>query len=944
VVPIFAALLSGCIILAIEYKSGLFQAPSSKSYSEVTPLWLFLSTFTVIEVVLSFRRIWHIRLSSDKYFREEFSLAALSLFFWLSVALTLSVQGSLMVWYPIVAAFHTLSGKKIAIPAFAWEGVGLLSLILVLSYMIANSWHQNWNGLTSTKQHENDQRSESFGILAEGMRELIRFLVSKTSLERFTETDIIQSLGHLEQSEDYISQAWKDQSRELLRLTTSSYDFNSDFGWHDKQGCWVGLNIDTQKLVLLFPVHASLMNKDIERLLLYSESIANAHNQEIDELIVAFREKGDKSMTPVDLYPQIRFETEQDLIARLVNFTDYFNDIRKRVEVQTLAESSLTLRDVYVPSQLLESDEKSADNDLENYLRVWSAEPSQRQIALLGEYGQGKSSAALMFTYHLINERLQTLHRIPILIELRGKSPRDLRPLELFGAWASQYRIDPQALMRLHISGRLILIFEGFDEMALIGNDELRLRHFTSLWKFCYPNAKILITGRPNFFLDDTEMKRALGIISPISDRPYCEAIRLEPFSIDQIQQALRAHKPLVRDQICTLAKHSDRFFEIVARPSLLHVVAQMWEIERLHDKAELLSSAYVMGCFVRSSYRRQGLKLKGSRDFMALNSSERDYFMCGIAAYMVTKEFSNQIPKEHLNRLIINLTDSMPNSVSASSSVILDEDRRPLKSRLQEPNDIEHVITDVRTCGLLVDDLSAPGTFKFGHKSFMEYLFALTVKDFILDSRSEKARAIRKVTCFPVVSILYLPVSFGFLSELIGTDAATKKTPNYKDPRNERATSLRLLKVISNSSNFFDFSLFRFHLFRFSYEKSAKGCNITMRKFIEATSPRIMSAYFVLILSIYILVIGRYMHRYNVLVVTMFSTCFLYFNLFLMSKTRLTVLLKLRLWNSICKELLIDDKALHKVAGTFVLPWTGNQPFDYFLVQKANYKMQKDI
>jgi hypothetical protein len=444
-----------------------------------------------------------------------------------------------MVWYPIVAAFHTLSGKKIAIPAFAWEGVGLLSLILVLSYMIANSWHQNWNGLTSTKQHENDQRSESFGILAEGMRELIRFLVSKTSLERFTETDIIQSLGHLEQSEDYISQAWKDQSRELLRLTTSSYDFNSDFGWHDKQGCWVGLNIDTQKLVLLFPVHASLMNKDIERLLLYSESIANAHNQEIDELIVAFREKGDKSMTPVDLYPQIRFETEQDLIARLVNFTDYFNDIRKRVEVQTLAESSLTLRDVYVPSQLLESDEKSADNNLENYLRVWSAEPSQRQIALLGEYGQGKSSAALMFTYHLINERLQTLHRIPILIELRGKSPRDLRPLELFGAWASQYRIDPQALMRLHISGRLILIFEGFDEMALIGNDELRLRHFTSLWKFCYPNTKILITGRPNFFLDHTEMKRALGIISPISDRPYCEAIRLEPFSIDQIQQAL---------------------------------------------------------------------------------------------------------------------------------------------------------------------------------------------------------------------------------------------------------------------------------------------------------------------------------------------------------------------------------------------------------------------
>jgi len=860
-----------------------------------------------------------------------------------------------MVWYPILAAFHTLSGKKIAIPVFAWEGVGLLTLMLVLSYIIANSWHQNWNGLTSTKQHENNQRSESFGILAEGIRELIRFIVSKTSLERFIETDVIQSLDHLEQSEDYISQAWKDQSRELLRLTTSSYDFSSDSGWHDKQGCWVGLNIDTQKLVLLFPVHASLLNKDIERLLLYSKGIAHAHNQEIDELIVAFREKGDKSMTPVDLYPQVRFETEHALLARLVNFKDYFNDIRKRVEVQTLAESSLTLSDVYVPSRLIESDEKSVDNDLENYLRVWSAEPSQRQIALLGEYGQGKSSAALMFTYHLLYENLQTLQRIPILIELRGKSPRDLTPLELLGAWASQYRIDPQALMRLHIAGRLILIFEGFDEMALIGNDELRLRHFTSLWKFSYPNTKILVTGRPNFFLDDAEMKRALGIISPINDRPYCEAIRLEPFSTDQIQQALRNHKPLVRDQICTLAKHSERFYEIVSRPSLLHVVAQMWEIENLHDKAELLSSAYVMGCFVRSSYRRQGLKLMGSRDFMALNSSERDYFMCGIAAYMVTNELSNQISKENLIGLIINLIDSIPNSVSASSSVILNEDRRPLKTRLQDPNDIEHIITDVRTCGLLVDDLSAPGTFKFGHKSFMEYLFALTVKDFIWDSRSEKARAIRKVTCFPLVSILDFPVSIGFLSELIGTDAATKRTLNDKSPHNDRASSLRLLKVISNTSHLIDFLFFRYFLFVLSYERSAKCFNKHMRLLILFISPKfaipslpISLASWSLYFDLHQLYFGLHQKvTFTLYTASVFIAASLAFWTTLLSyssSSENVIMRKLYLWNSICKELHIADKVLHEVAWTFVLPWTAKQPFDYFLTLNTNDKMQKGL
>jgi hypothetical protein len=43
-------------------------------------------------------------------------------------------------------------------------------------------------------------------------------------------------------------------------------------------------------------------------------------------------------------------------------------------------------------------------------------------------------------------------------------------------------------------------------------------------------------------------------------------------------------------------------------------------------------------------------------------------------------------------------------------------------------------------------------------------------------------------------------------------------------------------------------------------------------------------------------------------------------------------ILLKLHLWNTLCKQLNTDDKVLHKVAGTFVLPWTKKQPFEYFL------------
>ncbi|MEH2251586.1 NACHT domain-containing protein [Nostoc sp.] len=546
----------------------------------------------------------------------------------------------------------------------------------------------------------------------------------------------------------------------------------------------------------------------------------------------------------------------------------------------------------------------------------------------------------LMFTYRLLCEGEQLPQRIPILIELRGKSPRDLRPLELLGAWASQYRIDPQALMRLHIAGRLVLIFEGFDEMALIGNSELRLRHFRSLWRFCYPNAKIIITGRPNFFLDDREMKTALGIIKPISNKPYCEAIRLAPFSIDQIQEALRKQKPLVRDQICSLAKSETRFLELVSRPSLLHVVSVLWEKEKLYEKTALLNSAYVMECFVRSSYRRQGLKAQGSREFMALNSSERDYYMCGIASYMAAEQLSNQISNEQLNNLIDDLTEVIPESVSISPPEIFDEDTRPLQLRIQDPKeDIEHIKTDVRTCGLLIDDPSAPGTFKFGHKSFMEYLFAATVKEYIWDNNSEKAKAVRKVTNFPIETILDLPVSVGFLAEMIGTDTATKQinTSNDIRLRGELTLASRLLKeIFSLKTNSVSWLFLYFIIFSFSYYASGKELKPVPRQLIRLTNPLLII--FIVINFSTFMILPNYEGKSHiiisasVLITSTLMSLTITESSFSKISSQNSIFRKLRLWNSICKELQIDDKVLHKIARTLLLPWVKNQPFDYFL------------
>ena len=176
------------------------------------------------------------------------------------------------------------------------------------------------------------------------------------------------------------------------------------------------------------------------------------------DLIVAVRRSGSAANRSVNGQP-VRIETEDSLLDGLVDFSDYFAEIRRRVERQPLPDSAVTLKQVYTPNDCV--DEKNVVHvNLEDYLRTWLEEPGQRQLAVLGEYGQGNSTTALMTAYHLI-ESGAIKKKTPVLIELRGKSPRHMTPEDLLAPWAFPYGINPQAVMKLLAAGRVFLILEG---------------------------------------------------------------------------------------------------------------------------------------------------------------------------------------------------------------------------------------------------------------------------------------------------------------------------------------------------------------------------------------------------------------------------------------------------------------------------------------------------
>jgi hypothetical protein len=478
---------------------------------------------------------------------------------------------------------------------------------------------------------------------------------------------------------------------------------------------------------------------ELQSLTDYAEKVRRNKGRNGDDLefILALKDGDIDEPGQLDGY-SLRTVSESRLLDGLVSFDNYFRALRERVEKDTLTGSDLTLEQVYTASRYKLDKEGDTQPGLETFLNDWLEEPGLRQIALLGEYGQGKSTASLMLSYHLMRRIQQNPRsaRIPLLLELRGKSPRTLTENQLLAIWAEPYGIDPRALIKLLVAGRLLLIFEGFDEVDLVGNADVRIAHFKNMWGLCYPKAKILVTGRPNYFLDDAELKTALGIQEPSLERPYCQAVHLALFDFKEIERSLRNLDAETREGIIELADKNERFYDIVSRPSMLHVVSTLWRRENLAQYGERINSALVMDLFVRHSYERQGGKSqkyaftppasgKAKPAFMALNTRERAYFMEGIATYMLIHGLPNQITGRALDEVVRLLIEVIPDAVSWVDAQG-GEARKPLRQRYDlenNPEEIQIILTDVRTCGLLVPDLSRSGSFKFGHKSFMEFL-----------------------------------------------------------------------------------------------------------------------------------------------------------------------------------------------------------------------------
>ncbi len=668
----------------------------------------------------------------------------------------------------------------------------LLTMAVVwLIYRFSSRALLTWEGPITVNVNDLAKREQDNNLVLLALAEFGRFVQRKS--------DPIASDAAINwkqrQSEAPARPPWYQFARNLFTTAYGEAQF-ADSGWRDRHQLWTGeIYLDranTAPLLLLvfdFEPTDEDLTKRMEEFVRDGGDVLSA------KIFAVFSEgASQEERVAVVFNHNVEIFPQRLLLRRGLKLAGYARDLIKRFENETLGGTTATLSKTFVEAHVLKQGSEKRHR-LSKILDEWLIDSTRRHLAITGEYGQGKSTAMLEFCVRWARNYLDNGaigERIPLLVELRGQNPAETDPVTFLSAWAGVRYPDlrPQQLYNLIKAGEAIVIFEGFDELRNAGRAYDRHEHFNALWRMAFPGTKLIFTGRPNFFLDEQEKNRTLRSddLRGAMGNAYTEPLMLDRLTEGEVERVANGFGRELGTAIMGAVTAHSTFLDIVSRPSMLPVVATIWEtITKLRERGHDLTGAILIELYLQAIYRRKEAEIERDRreslapedaSYLLLPREVREVFTLAVVWRMAGSDARNTISRASFNAVVAQIYDDVLRAFQKDGiSTALTQSMRKFEERFKDESRgdrLERVSNEIASAGLFVPDpAGGSSNLRLPHKQFYEYMIAkagwvvlahpesLTTKIF---HTADRSRA-------PLAKLSSEDLPIYFFSEIMGTD-----------------------------------------------------------------------------------------------------------------------------------------------------------------------------
>ncbi len=344
---------------------------------------------------------------------------------------------------------------------------------------------------------------------------------------------------------------------------------------------------------------------------------------------------------------------------------------------------------------------------MEGYIDRWLADPSKEHVSVLGEFGTGKSWFTLHYAWMLAKRYRQARAagterpRLPLVIPLRDYSKAvTVESLfsELFFRQHHVKLATYAAFEQLNRFGKLLLIFDGFDEMAARVDRQAMINNFWQLAQVVVPGAKAILTCRSEHFPNSREERDLLGA----QLRASTAVLTGEPPQFEQL------HVLTMGDaQVKAMLAHrtdADTVSRIMANGQLLDLLRRPVMTELVLDalpEVEAGEPVSLTRIYMYAIRRKMDRDIRAERTFTSL--ADKLFFLCELSWEMYKTE-----------------------TMSVNYRTVPDAIRRCFGPRVQLERDLDHWHYDMLGQTILIRN--ADGDYAPAHRSFLEFFVAYKI------------------------------------------------------------------------------------------------------------------------------------------------------------------------------------------------------------------------